>query len=168
MEPPPFGDGNKIVSTDGDEAHVTLQWSHRLSAMETRLLGELRALNPALQWSHRLSAMETLTAISPAASMNASLQWSHRLSAMETSSAAAPTSTATTCFNGATAFRRWKHGECHAVSALQKRLQWSHRLSAMETCPTTDSKESSTGASMEPPPFGDGNQPSIQAHAGPV
>ena len=35
MEPPPFGDGN-LYDEISVTINITLQWSHRLSAMETR------------------------------------------------------------------------------------------------------------------------------------
>ena len=37
----------------------TLQWGHRLSAMETHSTGGLESTGNVLQWGHRLSAMET-------------------------------------------------------------------------------------------------------------
>ena len=118
-----------------------LQWGHRLSAMETSV------------WGHRLSAMET--GVGPIAIV---LQWGHRLSAMETHTRRAsmgPPPFASmgpppfgdgnqpvpnrrrvcTCFNGATAFRRWKPWNSAILTARN----------------LTDS------ASMGPPPFGDGN-----------
>ena len=129
MGPPPFGDGNPVANgatafrrrmgPPSDTLTHTLQWGHRLSAMETRH-------NPAntasvsrrsdLQWGHRLSAMETARRVAVDAKVKRTLQWGHRLSAMETRKS----STRTT--GGATAFR---------VSSMF--LQWGHRLSAMET-----------------------------------
>ncbi len=134
------------------------------------------------------------------------LQWSHRLSAMETRRIPAARSGPGRCFNGATAFRRWKHGHrradrpprdfasmepppfgdgncgpkpvlcdfrpalqwSHRLSAMETsgslsgrygafQLQWSHRLSAMETMPARRKPNRPSRASMEPPPFGDGN-----------
>ena len=38
-----------------------------------------------------------------------------------------------TCFNGATAFRRWKLLGGVNGWFMQSQLQWGHRLSAMET-----------------------------------
>ena len=185
MEPPPFGDGNVLrairrsfngaigwtyVSRNGIWAHPLLQWSHRLSAMETsvgdfpsRLLHGLLLL----QWSHRLSAMETWPPVGyPSGPTPWMLQWSHRLSAMET---------------------MVFEGEVACLPGLLL-LQWSHRLSAMETArhgfngatafPHINiqpwrfngatafrrwkgrSRGLPAGASMEPPPFGDGNCPS--------
>ena len=63
------------------------------------------------------------------------LQWGHRLSAMETGSERpGPPTGICHSFNGATAFRRWKLGEC------PRRRTMHHVI-----------------ASMGPPPFGDGN-----------
>ena len=207
MEPPPFGDGNRVsfrsarrsthctlqwshrlsaMETCGggrgiNRPHISLQWSHRLSAMETARLhprvsvekdasmepppfgdGNLNREAPPvnwltwLQWSHRLSAMET-RGYDSISNMSLMLQWSHRLSAMETIIAAKRNGVATNCFNGATAFRRWKPPEGRASPAPCSWLQWSHRLSAMET-PRGEGKPGPLQlASMEPPPFGDGN-----------
>ena len=136
----------------------TLQWGHRLSAMETSRSGSRcrsssstfngatafrrwkpgtrLAITPCmahLQWGHRLSAMETLQLRKFQREFIA-LQWGHRLSAMETSRR-----------------RRFRHPHGRAPSmgpppfgdgnipldgeawANQLILQWGHRLSAMET-----------------------------------
>ena len=61
------------------------------------------------------------------------------------------------CFNGATAFRRWKRLIGLALSSGSARLQWGHRLSAMETVSVASLAKRAGGASMGPPPFGDGN-----------
>ena len=91
MEPPPFGSGNKGMLQKywkSAIAKINLQWSHRLSAVETHLApnahGQPRR-NLTLQWSHRLSAVETSeTACALVRSGPLDLQWSHRLSAVET------------------------------------------------------------------------------------
>ena len=84
MGPPPFGDGNSSVLSHSRVVSSTLQWGHRLSAMET-------GYEPAV-------GLYTVV----------QLQWGHRLSAMETSKSLWTISTREECFNGATAFRRWK------------------------------------------------------------
>ena len=109
-----------------------LQWSHRLSAMETaahplrqgpkpapsmepppfsdgNTLRDVQPLvvNVSLQWSHRLSAMETTLEDSVGYHIWV-LQWSHRLSAMETPRIFLPELAHLQPFNGATAFQRWK------------------------------------------------------------
>ena len=62
-----------------------------------------------------------------------------------------------TAFNGATALRRWKRqGKAQCPPCLEI-LQWSHRPSAMETRSTDAANSSQQYPSMEPPPFGDGN-----------
>ena len=84
-----------------------------------------------LQWSHRLSVME----ITPAyfwLSRSTALQWSHRLSVMEI----------------------W----ISSIRMNRRRgLQWSHRLSVMEIRRLHGLCRRGVLASMEPPPFGDGN-----------
>ena len=64
MGPPPFSDGNVRMGPTKPAWLMTLQWGHRLSAMETTA-GETetdrRLAEPTLQWGHRLSAMETGT-----------------------------------------------------------------------------------------------------------
>ena len=62
---------------------MTLQWGHRLSAMETISSSRMSPSHPiSLQWGHRLSAMETSLAVKIIRPV-ASLQWGHRLSAMD-------------------------------------------------------------------------------------
>ncbi len=90
------------------------------------------------------------------------------------------------CFNGATAFRRWKAGATrfvrvpsrvrlqwgHRLSAMEswyrsytlpswKKLQWGHRLSAMESSGNVRLVATAELASMGPPPFGDGKDHAI-------
>ena len=131
MGPPPFSDGNPQSRRMGRPS-ISLQWGHRLSAMETRsrlgrppvfltfngatafqrwkLSGSIPAVMMlvSLQWGHRLSAMETPVTPQGQVEPVDLLQWGHRLSAMETI-------TTPTSWNGTTT------------------LQWGHRLSAMET-----------------------------------
>ena len=154
MEPPPFGSGNWIRSFNG--ATAFRQW---------------RALHQSsiLQWSHRLSAVETPTgcAFPPPFGCQrrrffsrSGLQWSHRLSAVETvvrtvgRQGNEPPSAVyggggrtrrSRPFNGATAFRQWKLPHACTLQWSHRlqwklpttigvfRLQWSHRLSAVET-----------------------------------
>jgi hypothetical protein len=149
-----------------------LQWGHRLSTVETRFRSRLRApLRSRLQWGHRLSTVETrytrrrLGRIRPTASMGPppfdggnpeilrgiqrvvrALQWGHRLSTVETGKIQAADITRT-CFNGATAFRRWKPDTRGAAWGGYGR-------------PSRWNLVSGTKASMGPPPF-DGGNPEI-------
>ena len=131
MGPPPFGDGSRRTNDAVTGFFDRLQWGHRLSAMEAAGTGESKTWMGLLQWGHRLSAMEAC--------------WDART----------PT-WAGSRFNGATAFRRWKHRRaaqrCRPFglasmgpppfgdgsndgSDIKKAgiwLQWGHRLSAME------------------------------------
>ena len=188
MEPPPFGAGNgpscrptgsPSSAFNGATAFrrwnlwvpvlawvvsSVLQWSHRLSALETPVKMPLLVMVSGLQWSHRLSALETLSRFlnpnhpsppsmepPPFGAGNArltitttfsvpALQWSHRLSALETWTRTTGRPPAGTTFNGATAFRRWKHVTSFSVAENNKHLQWSHRLSALVTFPTFDAR----------------------------
>ena len=98
MGPPPFSDGKHREPSMGPP----------LSAMET-FQG---SCSTSLQWGHRLSAMETCRVAVGVGRPYALLQWGHRLSAMETFVPRVNGATAfgETCptFNGATAFQRWK------------------------------------------------------------
>ena len=156
MGPPPFGDGNLLRAVSSLVGARTLQWGHRLSAMETGSCSGDSIVSLILQWGHRLSAMET-SRYQHGQSLRQRLQWGHRLSAMETT------------FNGGDIFSWFG-------------LQWGHRLSAMETSwawglaawtwwsfngatafrrwkPAQHPVPRCAGAipSMGPPPFGDGN-----------
>ena len=62
-----------------------------------------------------------------------------------------------TCFNGATAFRRWRSVRFHRAAVVDRQLQWGHRLSAMEIRPLSPGRRGRQAASMGPPPFGDGD-----------
>ena len=63
-------------------------------------------------------------------------------------------------FNGATAFRQWKHMLTSSLAFQMNELQWGHRLSAVETAHSESIVvliASASSASMGPPPFGSGN-----------
>ena len=134
MGPPPFGDGNqgwgecaKVEDPGFNGATAFRRWKHLYGC-------PLCCHLVSLQWGHRLSAMETARDLTA----SIALQW---------------------CFNGATAFRRWKQGHKEIRFTPVQTLQWSHRLSAMETLPALHRRPVFQGASMGPPPFGDGNLP---------
>ena len=117
------------------------------------------------------------------------LQWGHRLSAMERAadSQAAPLPVRASmgpppfgdgkgrgtarprprsrCFNGATAFRRWKVLERALQTATTLVLQWGHRLSAMESRRHRPAGPACREASMGPPPFGDGKAQSSRGRS---
>ena len=158
MEPPPFGAGNLSPASFDINGVTTFNGATAFRRWKRPLSGATIGGTSVLQWSHRLSALETMppalvatTASPPSmepppfgagnllvrrvrAGVTSVLQWSHRLSALETRYP--PGFEAhTNSFNGATAFRRWKLGEL-AAQFLPDRLP-----------------------SMEPPPFGAGNRP---------
>ena len=146
-----------------------------------------------LQWGHRLSAMENWENFRqcPFGILQPSMgpppfgdgNWRAILAIGNHATGEPP-------FNGATAFRRWKlmtrlrddsswiqppsmgpppfgdgkPSPAEHSSGLQGNLQWGHRLSAMETIvarPLITAGDSTSSAdlipSMGPPPFGDGN-----------
>ena len=156
MEPQPFGHGNYTShgpapsprkSFNGAtafrpwkprEAEPTtppvhqLQWSHSLSAMETRRLpgqgahpvpasmepqpfGHGNSPSVAAKLPGKYASMEP----QPFGHGNTTTSWTR----------GAPC----TCFNGATAFRPWKLRSSRELRMRPSRLQWSHSLSAMET-----------------------------------
>ena len=140
MGPPPFGDGNPTMRPPLPPFRATLQWGHRLSAMEMSSMSASTSVWALLQWGHRLSAMEIinspqnndvayelqwghrLSAMEMMPVFNHApcvpvLQWGHRLSAMEISKPASLRHAGGSCFNGATAFRRWKCVGCTCLRA---------------------------------------------------
>ena len=105
MGPPPFGDGNAFHSGP--------------ASMGPPPFGDGNAPETPGWWS-----------VSVVLDAESKLQWGHRLSAMETGLLSMGDTVQ--CFNGATAFRRWKL-ESRMVTVGFNELQWGHRLSAMET-----------------------------------
>ena len=135
-----------------------LQWGHRLSAMET-----VRVTRPKRVLFHASMGPPpfgdgNMTDPKTGVTVECKLQWGHRLSAMETETARPPFSGGRVrasmgpppfgdgnpppprrrgcryrCFNGATAFRRWKQEIKRGPNPAILALQWGHRLSAMET-----------------------------------
>ena len=89
----------------------------------------------------------------------ARLQWGHHLSAVETPSAWATSPASSTGFNGATAFRQWKHARS-AVGTV------GFGSASMGPPPFGSGNQNPPPlgqvvclASMGPPPFGSGNRP---------
>ena len=156
MEPPPFGDGN--LAPCGSRG-----WPRRCFNGATAFR--------RWKWDFDPAGFDVCQ----------KLQWSHHLSEMEIGTAGGPTPPRAWCFNGATAFRRWKYFSLETLQKVFNELQWSHHLSGMEIwlcrvnkfwktmlqwshhlsgmeiseTPPDDTPEER--ASMEPPPFGDGN-----------
>ena len=135
--------------------HSSLQWGHRLSAMETctpaRWSGSARRFNGATAF-RRWKRARRSSSRWPCTCFNGATAF-RRWKRARRSSSRWPC----TCFNGATAFRRWKLVGSHNVLLAVVQLQWGHRLSAMETYYQAPFFGYATQASMGPPPFGDGN-----------
>ena len=156
MEPPPFGDGNSPTPPESERrerrfngATAFRRWKLEqggpagelvdLASMEPPPFGDG---NPGLRL-HQQHEPDASMEPPPFGDGNHHCRQAQRSSP--------------NCFNGATAFRRWKPPEGRASPAPCSWLQWSHRLSAMET-PRGEGKPGPLQlASMEPPPFGDGN-----------
>ena len=159
MGPPSFGGGNSTGTVLYLRMKLRLQWGHRLSAVETRLV----------PWSHR----RTLTRFNGATVFRRWKRPQRPICELKGGS-----------FNGATVFRRWKPGGFvnsssgnlslqwgHRLSAVETVtmqetlhgpidwLQWGHRLSAVETLRYFFSSIECNAASMGPPSFGGGNFP---------
>ena len=107
MGPPPFGDG-KIGSLIFLLIMLLLQWGHRLSAMESASpVGNSARNGPASMGPPPFGDGKGSRIVANA--------WPGA------------------CFNGATAFRRWKVAPADSLASRNpSRLQWGHRLSAME------------------------------------
>ena len=181
MGPPPFGSGNATTATmrgsrssafNGATAFRqwkplpsmlmygsfrTLQWGHRLSAVETsrkergETLSYLPSMGPPPFGSGNVDTNYPSGIVSmpfngatafrqwkqyvlvSSEDLALILQWGHRLSAVETMSHCQGYEIVPS-FNGATAFRQWKPLDMTAIMpAGPPSLQWGHRLSAVET-----------------------------------
>ncbi len=133
-----------------------LQWGHRLSAMETRVLVPFnyRRDNASMgpppfgdgNDTDQIDRSDHDYGFNGATAFRRWKQASRVLAVGRNSR-----------FNGATAFRRWKPRPSVLSTLLFYSLQWGHRLSAMETGEVGFLPVFLTVASMGPPPFGDGN-----------
>ena len=132
MEPPSFGGGNSQSSVSSSTVKASLQWSHRLSAVETSYLGCWASIFWPLQWSHRLSAVETCPEGYPH-DWAYPLQWSHRLSAVETSPYRRGQNLGRTPSMEPPSFGGGNLVGLEQLNFVFWLLQWSHRLSAVET-----------------------------------
>ena len=157
MEPPPFGDGNVTGIGQIETAGTILQWSHRLSAMETSRTDDSPVRRTSLQWSHRLSAMETSRVSTCTTGRGVPSMEPPPFGDGNLRSTPSPAHS-TASFNGATAFRRWKRTMMMKSIGGTLNLQWGHRLSAMETHHDDEVHRRHSQPSMGPPPFGDGNR----------
>ena len=110
MGPPPFGDGDVLNKRATDRSISRLQWGHRLSAME--ILG----------YRHRCPGLLHASMGPPPFGDGDGIGWRDSPSGLK-------------CFNGATAFRRWRSLMRHDDLRVLWLLQWGHRLSAMEMAP---------------------------------
>ena len=110
-----------------------LQWRHGLSAMDTPGCVRCASRSMYLQWSHGFSAMDTAANDLNDLRERTRLQWSHGFSAMDTLENSAKRKLMSACFNGATAFQPWIRGNRVVILVTQVELQWSHGFSAMDT-----------------------------------
>ena len=155
MEPPPFGDGNFDHGQENAEVGS--------ASMEPPPFGDGNLLDTAGPPSQMYASMEpppfgdgnqhiTLVADGAACSFNGATAF-RRWKLYQP----LQTFAGYRRFNGATAFRRWKRHIDAPWPLVAIKLQWSHRLSAMETAHCRGDEAGDVLASMEPPPFGDGN-----------
>ena len=86
-----------------------------------------------LQWSHDLSAMDTRPTSSCSPSIELLLQWSHDLSAMDTARCRPLLRRSSHGFNGAMTSQPWIRRRRSRRDSPARSLQWSHDLSAMDT-----------------------------------
>ncbi len=133
MGPPPSGSGNfsvspcrKINSASFNGATAFRQWKLRGSLLRSSPARTASMGPPPFgSGNHTTSAglsCDTQT-----------LQWGHRLSAVETTFFPSIPVIASSSFNGATAFRQWKHCLDTCGAGYPSKLQWGHRHSAVET-----------------------------------
>ena len=181
MGPPPFGDGNppwrggRGVRPSGFNGATAFRRWKRLStatiatgqasfngATAFRRWKPVRRLRPSV-WPRGFNGATAFRRWKPAGPATSgltadTLQWGHRLSAMETWVGHGPrvprhrgASMGPPPFGDGNSWRARR-------TSTRTTLQWGHRLSAMETCPSTWRPPCGACASMGPPPFGDGNQ----------
>ena len=162
--------------------YTSLQWGHRLSAMETRHRPRrsqwcCQTFNGATafqRWklpgcasqSHwTLLGFNGATAfrrwkrigLEPTLAEWVQLQWSHRLSTMETPRRSKGGRPALSRFNGATAFRRWKPAEPRATKPRTRRFNGATAFRRWKQPDPRVVPEARPPASMGPPPFSDGS-----------
>ena len=183
MGPPPFSSGNSAVGSGTITIRATLQWGHRLSAVETRdtrpspsHAGRASMGPPPfgsgnkvptngtvtsgirLQWGHRLSAVETLECLAGELEGLMMLQWGHRLSAVETPAVWLVFAGRCSSFNGATAFRQWKQPSRHKHRRRpQPSFNGATAFRQWKRAVLLLHLAKVVHASMGPPPFGSGN-----------
>ena len=182
MGPPPFGDGNAPMPPDPLRTPNGFNGATAFRRWKPSITSPSRSVASTLQWGHRLSAMETSGTVATGSVGNqgfngatAFRRWKlgdigldvevrsiasmgpppfgdgnepgmHVWNAVHAASMGPPPfgdgnagyyswpEIRSTGFNGATAFRRWKRGILFLAGNPVNWLQWGHRLSAMETC----------------------------------
>ena len=155
MGPPPFGDGKGVGRDAGGHPRPASMGPPPFG--DGKLVQQVHAAHagsasmgpPPFGDGKDLVATDGVVHVCP-------LQWGHRLSAMESASTMTRVPCCTDCFNGATAFRRWK--------VLQADRAWRASWCFNGATAFRRWKERDGGAarglhlpaSMGPPPFGDG------------
>ena len=86
-----------------------------------------------------------------------SLQWGHLLSAVETSFGAGQRGPCVSCFNGATSFRRWKHGDRIPGPRAEEASMGPPPSGGGNLGNLAERDDNLGHASMGPPPSGGGN-----------
>ena len=177
MGPPPFGDGNRAGPAQPARwtgfngatafrrwkpeacpcsAEWWLQWGHRLSAMETRLLNRYpagRRFNGATafrRWKlypsfRRRLCSQSRASMGPPPFGDGNTTYPYQRREKHRASMGPPP------------FGDGNQIACPGECSAEWWLQWGHRLSAMETHLCDRALTESIPASMGPPPFGDGN-----------
>ena len=133
-----------------------LQWGHRFSSVE--ILALLRELyeSTKLQWGHRFSSVEISSGVpggvgARQASMGPPIFIGGNAATLRSSGCATSGFNGATdfhrwksssmrrtrrenppCFNGATDFHRWKCNYVRRCSHISPKLQWGHRFSSVE------------------------------------
>ena len=183
MEPPPFGDGNPFDEDLDGEFRYQLQWSHRLSAMETfqnavmdlSVIADASMEPPPFGDGNNEGHRQDRRRLPRFNGATAFRRWKRdRRQPVHGGHPGFNEATAfrrwkprerrrrrrdRSRFNGATAFRRWKR---RSIS-LPRKTRWrfngatAFRRWKQGFFPLSPSKYP-LHASMEPPPFGDGNR----------
>ena len=107
MGPPPFSDGNVRGSTCGCVACIPFNGATAFQRWKPPRTAEVMSVVPSLQWGHRLSAMETWSTRSHRRWLRWSFNGATAFQRWKLGSLLV-IRLAKSSFNGATAFQRWK------------------------------------------------------------
>ena len=149
------------LSTAHGSARTWLQWGHGLSAVETRGLHSRGVIRREASMGPRPFSRGDPGAPRALRSASSRFNGATAFQPWRRRDLRHGRLRGRARFNGATAFQPWRLGALRWVTSPEEELQWGHGLSAVETIRNADASATKKVASMGPRPFSRGDMPNL-------